>query len=34
VAAFGPPGGEVRLASPATGEAISGAIRVRLAAGA
>jgi|LakMenEpi03Aug12_release.lakeMendotaPanAssembly.Ray.scaffolds.fasta_scaffold16747_7 xanthine dehydrogenase molybdopterin binding subunit/xanthine dehydrogenase small subunit len=34
VAAFGPPGGEVRLASPATGEAISSAIRVRLAAGA
>jgi xanthine dehydrogenase molybdopterin-binding subunit B len=31
VAAFGPPGGEVRLASPATGEAIYAAIRARLA---
>ncbi|HWA26263.1 MAG TPA: xanthine dehydrogenase molybdopterin binding subunit [Lacunisphaera sp.] len=30
VAAFGPPGGEVRLASPATGEAIFAAIRARL----
>ncbi|MFM9091980.1 MAG: xanthine dehydrogenase molybdopterin binding subunit [Verrucomicrobiota bacterium] len=34
VAAFGAPGGEVRLASPATGEAIFHAIRGRLAAGA
>ncbi|MDI1320167.1 MAG: molybdopterin-dependent oxidoreductase, partial [bacterium] len=31
VAAFGPPGGEVRLASPATGEAIFAAIQVRVA---
>jgi xanthine dehydrogenase molybdopterin-binding subunit B len=30
VAAFGPPGGEVPLASPATGEAIFAAIRQRL----
>ncbi len=30
VAAFGPPGGEVRLASPATGEAIFAAIRSRV----
>jgi xanthine dehydrogenase molybdopterin-binding subunit B len=33
VAAFGPAGGEVRLASPATGEAIFAAIRARLDAG-
>ena len=33
VAAFGPPGGEVRLASPATGEAILAAIRGRAPAG-
>ena len=33
VAAFGPPGGEVRLASPATGEAIFAAIQTRLGAG-
>ncbi len=33
VAAFGQPGGEIRLASPATGEAILGAIRARLDAG-
>jgi xanthine dehydrogenase large subunit len=31
VAAFGAPGGEVRLASPATGEAIYAAIQMRLA---
>ena len=30
VAAFGPPGGEVRLASPATGEAIFTAVQARL----
>jgi xanthine dehydrogenase molybdopterin-binding subunit B len=30
VASFGQPGGEVRLASPATGEAIYAAIRARL----
>jgi len=30
VAAFGPPGGEVRLASPATGEAIFAAVQGRL----
>ena len=34
VAAFGPAGGEVRLASPATGEAIFAAIRARTAASA
>jgi xanthine dehydrogenase molybdopterin binding subunit/xanthine dehydrogenase small subunit len=33
VAAFGTPGGEVRLASPATGEAIYAAIQARLGAG-
>jgi xanthine dehydrogenase molybdopterin-binding subunit B len=33
VAAFGAPGGEVRLASPATGEAIFTAIQTRLGAG-
>jgi len=32
VGAFGPPGGEVPLASPATGEAIFAAIQSRLAA--
>jgi xanthine dehydrogenase large subunit len=32
VAAFGKPGGEVRLASPATGEAIFSAIQTRLGA--
>ena len=30
VGAFGPPGGEVSLASPATGEAVWRAIQVRL----
>ena len=33
VAAFGQPGGEVPLASPATGEAIFAAIQARLKAG-